>query len=258
MVARLFVALGVLGALAAAAAYNLIGVGTRVGFAENPYAQWSLPVLGVLLVAAQGLVSARWWGRWLSLAVGLAGTSLAVWSLGLAWWVRDGGSLVHPPGIAVTLLSPLLLLSLTGRAAFEYFDEAAAVGGSRASGRDAVVRWAVIANTAGIGALLFENLLFVRELGASGRASSWSVAFSLLALATMITGTLLVAWRKTVGLLIALTAAWMLLLSLGPLVLGGPSLATLVLLSAVAPGILLTFLAVALYARPAVRFLRGG
>jgi hypothetical protein len=251
MLARLFVALGVLGAMTAAAAYNVAGVDTSVRFAANPYAQWSVPVLVALLVAALGLVAGRWWGRWLGLAAGWAGTSYALWNLG---WTLTGAcvGLGQPPGVAVSLLAPLLLVSLAGAAPFRYFDMPAGWTGGV---RDAVVRWAVIANTAGLASLLFENLLFVREIGTPGLSSS--VVFSLLAMATMIAGTLLIALRKTVGLLIALSAAWMLLLSIGPLLLGDRGVAVLSLLTSVGPGILLTFLAVALYARPVVRFLRG-
>jgi hypothetical protein len=248
MLARLLVALGVLGIMTAAAAYNLAGVGVATPFSGNPYAQWSVPVLGALLVAALGLIAGRWWGRWLGLAAGLAGSSFAL------WWLASGvPTLGQPPGARVSLLSPLLLLTLAGRTPFQQYDVAAGWTGGV---RDAVVRWAVIANTAGLAALLFENLLFVREIRTPGL--SFSVVFSLLAMATMIAGTLLIALRKTAGLLVALSAAWMLLLSIGPLLLAEAGTAALVLITSVAPGILLTFLAVALYARPVVRFLRGG
>jgi hypothetical protein len=247
MVVRLFIALGVMGTMTAAAAYNVAGVGTSAPFGANPYAQWSVPVLVALVVAALGLVAGRWWGRWLGLAAGLSGTSFGLWLLG------SPPALCHPPGAMVSLLAPLLLVSLAGRTPFQYYDVPAGWTGGL---RDGVVRWAAIANTAGLAALLFENLLFVRQIATPGLSSS--VLFSLLAMATMATGTLLIARRKTIGLLIALSAAWMLLLSIGPLLLGDAGPAVLVLLTSVAPGILLTFLAVALYARPVVRFLRRG
>lgn len=243
MALRLTVAIGVLSGMAGMCLHNVFG---SARFTRDAFAHWSAPIAVVLLAAAVGLVRHRWWARWLGLAVGLAASILAGW---LSVFVTTAPR--YPKGSLVLLTGPLLLMSLSGRRLVEKFDIPA---GWSDDARGRLVRWTVIANLSGLGALLFENMLFVREV-LSPRFTG-QVVLSLAAFVGLLAGAVLLARQKTAGLLVLAVGTALLMVSLGQLLVTMPNIPGMVLASAVAPGVLLAIVAVAVHAGPIVRFLR--
>jgi hypothetical protein len=244
MVVRMLVALGTLGTFAGMAIDNLVG--GHLPFARDAIAQWSVAAIAAVVAALVGLVNGRCWGRWLGLAIGVFASTLAPFVV-LHQIQRPGIN----PGTWLFLLGPLLWIALSGRRMYERYDAPAGQGDDLHA---RVVRWAVIANVAGLGALLFENIVFVRELG----RYTGSVVLSLAALIGVLAGSILLAARKTAGLLVVAAAAVLLALSVGDVLLGRPSYPAFALAGAVAPGAVLALAAAALYARPMLAFLRAG
>jgi hypothetical protein len=247
MTVRIGLALGVLVILAGCALNNILTGGAVSGM-RHAIAVWSVPAVVVLLAAAVGVGLQRWWGRWLALAVGVSGTITGAFVLGLS--IAYGPS--RSPWPFANLLGPVLIACLAGPSMYDQFEGRA---GRADSLQAAVVRWAVITNIASFGALLFENIFFVRELGNPQFTST--VVFSLAAMTTLLLGVLLAARGKTAGLLLLAAAAVAVLVSVGALLFENQQPPALVLAASVAPGALLALIATLLFARPIWRYLRA-
>ena len=246
MTARLVTAIAVLGVMAGLLIENVLGG----RFGRDPVSQWSLPIAVVLVGTILGLLGRRGWARWIGLAAGVTTTIVAPFVAAL------GGmrALEREPRLLVFLLGPVLLLSLAGARMFAAFE---GKDGSQDDGRRKVVRWAVISNVAALAALLFENILFVRELTNPGHTGG--VVLSVSAMAALLLGVVLLARGKTAGLLVLATGCAALVVSLLMVPMGlKPGSALIMLAASVAPGLLFGLLAAAIYARPIWRFLRAG
>jgi hypothetical protein len=245
MKARLVLAIAVLGVLAGLLIENVLGM----RFARNPISQWSLPIALVLVGTILGLVARSGWARWVGLAAGVTTTIIA----GFLLLFTNVPSLNQPRMLAF-FLGPVLLLSLSGRRMFAAFE---GKDGSADDARRKVVRWAVVTNIASLAALLFENILFVRELAKP--AFTGSVVLSVSAMAALLLGVVLLARGKTAGLLVLAGGCVALVTSLFQVPAMGPDTnpALIMLVASVAPGLIFGLLAAAIYARPIWRFLRA-
>jgi len=206
-------------------------------------------VTGIALLAAVtfGLISGRWWGRWLGLAIGLVCSAFGGFDLAMVM----AGRLSHPTdvqaSIAMALAGPVLLICLSGRTMFDRYDRPA---GYSTGTRGLLVRWAAVTNLSSLVTLvLLSFAVFDRGSRDHGH---WQLA--LLCAALVLSGVVMLAHGKTIGLVLAVVAASseiFLTASIRPI---GSRVIFGTLLS---PGLVMVAAVTVAYSRPIWRFLRG-
>ena len=182
-------------------------IGLAIMSALHPHAQPPgredaslLTGLAFLGAALFGLLSGRWWGRWLGLSIGVVCTLFGAFGLAAV----AGGKFSHVTDIvasvAMGMTGPVLLFCLSGRAMFERYD---APAGYARGVRPSLVRWAVVTNLSSFITLALLSFAVFDER-ARDRAH-WE--FGLLAAALVLGGVVMLARGKTIGLLFALVTA---------------------------------------------------
>jgi hypothetical protein len=202
----------------------------------------------VLMVSTTlGLVTGRWWGRWLGLALGIFCCFLG--GLGVLAQIAEGFA-SRTDVVAVATMSsvgPLLLACLSGRAMFDRYDRPA---GHARGARPSLVRWAVITNLSSV--VILALLSFAALEPHSPDLARWRLALACALL--VLGGVVLLARGKTVGLLLALVAASTEVILAVSINRVGERAAVGLLL---APGFLLIVAAAVAYVAPIWRFLRA-
>ena len=175
--------------LALAALGGLFVTLERGSYGVNPRLVVFTRVLLLPLVLTMiGLALEKAWSRWLALAGAVA---VLPWAIVLTFGLPGGAPLMQQTIALVASL--LLLVSLPGRAMFERFEGEAKMDWS--GPRMGLVRWTIILNMASVlGLFLFVTLYRY--------AIEWHVAIPVVLLFGLVIGVLLLAFQKTIGLLL--------------------------------------------------------
>ncbi len=175
--------------LALAALGGLIVTLERGSYGVNPRLVVVTRVLLLPLVLTMiGLALEKTWSRWLALAGAVA---VLPWAIVLTFGLPSGAPLMQQTIALVASL--LLLVSLPGRAMFERYEGKARMDWS--GPRMGLVRWTIILNIASVLGLF----LFV---GLYRYAIEWHMAIPVVLLCGLVVGVLLLAFQKTIGLLL--------------------------------------------------------
>jgi hypothetical protein len=175
--------------IALAALGGLMVTLERGSYGVNPRLVVFTRVLLLPLVLTMiGLALEKAWSRWLALAGAVA---VLPWAIVLTFGLPSGAPLRQQ---TVALAASLLLLvSLSGRAMVERYEGQAKMDWS--GPRMGLVRWTIILNMASVlGLFLFVALYRY--------AIEWHVAIPVVLLSGLVVGVLLLAFQKTIGLLL--------------------------------------------------------
>ena len=203
---------------------------------------------GIALLAAAtfGLMSGRWWGRWLGLAIGLVCTSFGGFDLAMVLAER----LSHPTdaqaSIAMALAGPVLLICLSGPAMFDRYDRRAGYSTGR---RPLLVRWAAVTNLSSLVTLVLLSFA-VFDHGSRDHAH-WQLA--LLCAALVLSGVVMLARGKTMGLVLAVVAASSEILLTASI---RPTGSRVIFGTLLSPGLVMVAVVAVAYSGPIWRFLR--
>jgi peptidoglycan/LPS O-acetylase OafA/YrhL len=141
--------------------------------------------LGVAII---GVALEKYWGRWLALA---AAVVVLPWAIVLTFGLPPGAPLMQQTIALVA--SALLLVTLSGRTMFERYEGRSTTDWS--GPRMGLVRWTIIFNIASAVALFLFVAVYRYTI-------EWYVAFPAVLLVALMTGVLLLARQKTLGLVL--------------------------------------------------------
>lgn len=175
--------------LALAALGGLIVTLERGSYGVNPRLVVVTRVLLLPLVLTMiGLALEKTWSRWLALAGAVA---VLPWAIVLTFGLPSGAPLMQQTIALVASL--LLLVSLPGRAMFERYEGKAKMDWS--GPRMGLVRWTIILNMASVLGLFLFIALYHNTI-------EWHIAVPVVLLFGLVVGVLLLAFQKTIGLLL--------------------------------------------------------
>ncbi|UCF18958.1 MAG: hypothetical protein JSU87_13650 [Gemmatimonadota bacterium] len=205
------------------------------------------PLLLPLAATIVGLLREAPWSRWLALAAAIA---VLPWAVALALTPDYLVPIARPATALAAALA--LLASLPGKAMFERY-EGRSRGLDWSGRRMTLVRWTVICNSASVLALYLFVAAFDFQI-------EWYALILAVTLCGLILGVLLLAYQRTVGLLVValcclcfppagLYFVWQEAIDVGEAIL---------FLVIFAPGLLTGWASLLVFARPMWRYLRSG
>ena len=208
---------------------------------------WSIWALLVpLMLSAWGLVRRRPWGRWSGLAIAVA---VLPWAAALTLGPSYGQP-VDRPAVALAAAA-VLLVALLGPGMFQAFEgrsETVDWSGRRMG----LIRWTIVFNLASVFSLYFFVTRYEYGSGAL-------IAIPAVMLGGLVVGVLLLAYQKTVGLLL-LGLSCILFVPAGVYFVWREArdpLEAALFLAIFAPGVLLGWASLAVFGRPLWRYLRS-
>ncbi len=157
------------------------------GYGRFAVAMWVLLVPLVITIA--GIIREAYWGRWLALGAGVA---VLPWAAAVLLGPRYGMPVLRATLALGAALA--LLLSLPGRRMFERY-EARTSSADWSSQRMTLVRWTIVFNIASVLSLYLFVAAYEPRIG-------WHVVIPASLLIGLLAGVVLLAYQKTVGVLL--------------------------------------------------------